>query len=162
MKNTTLIRYTVAIVVGLIFFYSCDNDDSGPEFVTNDSDFSDFRTWTEVATNQGPDPALGGAHEGLDADATRTIYIKDDQDRGTDGRFPVGTLIVKDTRKSGSTVAVTALAKRGNGFNPDNNDWEWFMLSTDGAIIDRGAKLMSGACGACHTQAQSQDFVFSK
>jgi hypothetical protein len=38
------------------------------------------------------------------------------------------------------------------------------MLNVDGsgAIADRGAGLMGGMCGMCHTQLKSKDFVFSK
>jgi hypothetical protein len=65
-------------------------------------------------------------------------------------------------------MEVTAMVKRGNGFNPNNNDWEWFMLTQDGEIAEdgdmvmRGATLMEGMCGSCHSQAASQDYLFSK
>lgn len=174
MKNLTLVKLSAFIFVMAIAFQACNNeddsgDDTAPEFVATNSDFADFRNWTEVATNQGPSPSLSMAHGGNDENATRTIYIKDNQDRGADGEFPVGTTIVKDTRDGdGNTIEVTAMVKRGNNFNPDNNDWEWFMLTPDGNIAQdnnmelRGPKLMDGMCGACHTQAQSKDFVFSK
>lgn len=109
------------------------------------------------------------AHGGNDENATRTIYVKDNQNRAADGEFPVGTLIVKETEDgSGNTIEVTAMVKRGNNFNPDNNDWEWFMLIPDGNIAEdndmvmRGATLMDGMCGACHAQVENKDYVFSK
>jgi hypothetical protein len=154
----------------LISVQSCkdDEEESAPEFVASSSDFSGFRSWTQVATHQGPSPSLGEAHHGNDATVTRTIYVKNNQERGSDGKFPVGTLVVKETKKDGATIEMTAMVKRGNNFNPENNDWEWFMLNGDGTIMTasgsemRGAKLMDGMCGACHSQVKSKDFVFSK
>jgi hypothetical protein len=154
----------------LISVQSCkdDEEESAPEFVASSSDFSDFRSWTQVATHEGPSPSLGEAHHGNDETVTRTIYVKNNQERGSDGKFPVGTLVVKETKKDGATIEMTAMVKRGNNFNPENNDWEWFMLNEDGTIMTasgsemRGAKLMGGMCGACHSQVKSSDFVFSK
>ena len=170
MKTKLLIAGWVFTAI-LISIQSCkdDKEESSPEFIASSNDFANFRSWTEVTTNQGPSQSLGEAHKGNDETATRTIYIKDNQDRNADGKFPVGTIIVKDTRDAnGNTIEVTALVKRGNNFNPDNNDWEWFMLNADGTIITdqgsemRGAKLMGGMCGACHSQVKNKDFVFSK
>jgi len=172
MKIKTILFYTVPLIYAGLIMQACSNDDDeqpDPEFVATSADFANFRSWAEVAVNQGPDPALGTAHQGNDETVTRTIYIKDDASRGSNGEFPVGTLVVKDTRDAeGNTMEVTAMVKRGNNFNPDNNDWEWFMLTPDGEIAEdngmvmRGAALMQGMCGGCHTQAANQDFIFSK
>jgi ketosteroid isomerase-like protein len=170
MKTKVIIPASM-FVFSLIFIQSCkeDKEESSPEFVASSSDFSDFRSWTLVTTHQGPSASLGEAHQGNNADATRTVYFKNNQERASDGRFPVGTLVVKETRDAaGNTIEVTAMVKRGNNFNPDHNDWEWFMLNADGTIkMDagmtmRGANLMDGMCGACHTQVKSEDFIFSK
>jgi hypothetical protein len=170
MKTITL-SVAATLLLSSVFLQACkdDKDESRPEFIASSADFQNFRDWAEVATNQGPDPALGTAHQGNDETTTRTIYVKNDADRGSDGRFPVGTIVVKDTRDGdGNTMEVTAMVKRGNNFNPGNNDWEWFMLNEDGTIKSalgsemRGAQLMDGMCGACHTQAKDEDFVFSK
>lgn len=158
-------------LAALISIQSCkdDKEESKPEFIASSSDFANFRSWTEVTTNEGPSPTLSTAHQGEVQNTTRTVYIKDNQNR-VDGRFPVGTIIVKDTRDAnGNTVEVTAMVKRGgDNFNPDNNDWEWFMLNADGTIMSdqgtvmRGAGLMGGMCGMCHGAVKSNDFVFSK
>jgi hypothetical protein len=151
----------------LISVQSCkdDEEESAPEFVASDSDFENFRSWNVVAVVEGANPALGDmAHGGQDELVTRTVYVKNDQDRASDGKFPVGTLVVKESKKDGAVFEMTAMVKRGNNFNPDNNDWEWFMLNEDGTIkiAMRGAKLMDGMCGMCHSGAKTKDFVFSK
>ena len=165
--KTKLLLSGWAFAAVLISIQSCkdDEEDESPEFVASSSDFADFRSWTQVAVNQGPSPSLGAAHHGNDETVTRTIYVKNNLARNADGKFPVGTLIVKDTKDgAGNTIEMTAMVKRGNNFNPDNNDWEWFMLNMDGtAIADRGAGLMGGMCGMCHgAGAKNKDFVFSK
>jgi cytochrome c peroxidase len=62
------------------------------------------------------------------------------------------------------------MVKRGNDFNPDGGDWEWFMLNADGSIASepavrnakmRGANLMNGMCVSCHS-AGSTDYTFTK
>jgi len=57
---------------------------------------------------------------------------------------------------------ITAMAKRGKSFNSAASDWEWFVLSADGTIVDRGAGLMDNMCNACHAGATAKDFVFVK
>jgi hypothetical protein len=121
-----------------------------------------------VATNNGPDPALGAGHHGNDSTVTRYIYFEDNV-APANGKYPVGALIVKESKNPDLSIhEFTALAKRGNDFNPSGGDWEWFILNSDGTIpLDnnndqlRGANLMGGACVGCHTGA-STDFVFSK
>ena len=61
------------------------------------------------------------------------------------------------------------MVKRGNNFDPDHNDWEYFVLQPDGKIaMDgdgnplRGANLMGGMCVSCHAQASGSDYIFSK
>jgi hypothetical protein len=174
MKKVILLKLSALAFVMVIVFQACNNDDDNvdetkPEFVASSSDFANFRNWTQVASVQGSSPSLGEAHKGNDENATRTIYVKDNVEREADGNFPVGTLIVKDTKDAdGNTIEVTAMVKRGNDFNPTHNDWEWFMLTPDGNIMEdngmiaRGAMLMDGMCGACHTQVKNNDFVFSK
>lgn len=185
MKTKILIVASLFVAV-LISIQSCkdDKEEASPEFVASSADFADFRTWTEVATNQGPDPALGAAHKGNDETVTRTVYVKNNQERGADGRFPVGTIVVKDTRDAnGNTMEVTAIVKRGNKFDSDHNDWEWFMLMPDGTIgpaMDENGNIMedqngdpiparservemlTNMCGGCHNQAKNKDFIFSK
>lgn len=162
-----------AILFGIsLTFFSCSEDTTQAneqEFVADDNSFKDFMSWKLEATNKGPDPALGMAHSGNDSTVTRYVYIKNGANR-VEGKFPIGTIIVKhSTNPSGSVNEFTAMVKRGNKFNPEGGDWEWFMLSPDGKIMIgsdnrpmRGANLMDGMCVGCHSAAAKKDFVFSK
>ena len=157
----------LAIIVTL---QSCKDDEKeNPEFVADDNSFTNFVNWALEAENQGPDPSLGMAHAGNDETVTRKVYFKDGQDP-VSGEFPVGTIIVKHSSNHDQSVnEFTAMVKRGNDFNPNGGDWEWFMLNVNGSIATdpqsgmkmRGANLMNGMCLSCHS-AGSTDYTFTK
>lgn len=171
MKTRNIFVLASFLVFAAFTFESCkkDSEDTQQEYIADDNSFKNFSSWTLEATSQGPDPTLGTAHGGNDSTVVRSIYFKNGQDP-VDGKYPVGTLIAKYSKNPNGTVnAVTGLAKRGNNFNPSAGDWEWFVLNTDGTIAEdgdgnpiRGANIFNGACVACHTQASSKDYVFSK
>lgn len=167
MKKTFLVRFFTVLAV-VVSLQSCNNDEeTNPEFIADDNSFSNFMNWSLEAQNQGPDPALGAAHAGNDESVTRKIYVKDAQE-ASNGEYPAGTIIVKhSTNPDLSVNEFTAMVKRGNDFNPNGGDWEWFMLNPDGSIATdpssetkmRGANLMNGMCVSCHAAA-STDYVF--
>lgn len=150
---------------------SCSEESNNPsnqEFIADDNTFAGFSSWTLEATNTGLDPSLGTAHGSTDT-TIRKVYIKDGKSR-VDGKYPVGTLIVKHSQNlSGSFTQYAAMAKRGNNYNVSGGDWEFFLLSSDGKVLRdtagvqrRGFNLSNGACINCHVGAAGKDFVFSK
>jgi len=172
MKKLTLLATTIALTA--ISIQSCKKDDPAPtpaapaEFIADDNTFAGFTSWTQTSTKLGKDPSLGEAHAGNDSTTVRKIWIKDNKNR-ENGKFPIGTLIVKHSKNASGTVDMyTAMVKRGNNFNPNNNDWEWFVITADGKIakdgsnVMRGANLMNGMCGGCHSGAKDKDYVFTK
>lgn len=171
-KNKYLILLAITALFGMAIISCSEDDTNSPgdtEFIADDNTFANFMGWDLEATNKGADPALGMAHAGNDESVTREIYIKDGKDR-VNGEYPVGTVVVKHSfNDEGSVNEFTAMVKRGNEFNPDGGDWEWFMLTPDGEIAQtengmpmRGAELMDGMCLGCHGAAASKDYVFSK
>ncbi|HNN49574.1 MAG TPA: cytochrome P460 family protein [Pseudomonadota bacterium] len=136
-------------------------------FEAQDADFVGFTSWAQTtAPRQGGGPSasvLGQAHSATDATITRSMYINNNANRGSDGQFPVGTILVKAHTKGGAMIGGTAMAKRGGDFNPGAKGWEWFVLSASGTIMVRGgADVMGGICNGCHTAAQNTDFVFTR
>ncbi|MFO0656653.1 MAG: cytochrome P460 family protein [Polyangia bacterium] len=117
-----------------------------------------------TAARRGPSASvLGQAHSATDATITRSMYINNNANRGSDGQFPIGTIPVKAHTKGGAMIGGTAMAKRGGDFNPGAKGWEWFVLSASGTIMVRGgADVMGGICNGCHTAAQNTDFVFTR
>jgi len=75
-------------------------------------------------------------------------------------KFPIGSMIVKEKLGSPDSTkpeVLTAMIKRGPGYNPENGDWEYLVL--DGAaskIVERG-KLTR--CSGCHRLYGQSDFV---
>jgi hypothetical protein len=67
-------------------------------------------------------------------------------------------------------AAVTVMAKREAGYDPENGDWFWVKYQPDGAIdttaegmglAGRVAKGMESGCIACHKKSAAPDMVFS-
>ena len=170
------------LITSLLFAFSfCKKEENiiveEKEFVARNSDFEGWRNWTIV--KKTTDTALlansGGAHLSRVPNSQRWVYIKDNASKATNGEYPVGTLIVKEYRKtSGDTINTfyVAMAKRGKNFNPGFGNWEWFhidpitlkiRLAGGGVNAEyRGATLFTNTCNNCHIAAKSKDFVFSK
>jgi hypothetical protein len=133
------------------------------EFIAEEEDFTDYKEWTMTGEETGEHPALGKAHGG--SDAVRRIYQKQAKANPmeSDMGYPIGTLIVKESELNGEIVAITAMAKRGNDFNPEHGYWEWFMINKDDmSFANRGADF--GACNSCHAKAKGNlgiDYVFA-
>lgn len=174
MKKTTIFSILAFAFVGFVSIQSCkkDNNTTTPTtqgFVADNNSFASFMSWSLDKTYHGPDPLLAAmAHANNDSSVTRDVYFKNGQ-APVNGKYPVGALIVKHSHNPTGTVNEhTAMAKRGNNFNPGYGDWEFFMLTPSGTIATdstgmamRGANLMNGMCRSCHTSA-SHDLVFSK
>lgn len=181
MKKTTITALSLASIVIASLTFSCKKEKttatpeptptpvSNPEYIADSTTFLSFSTWTIQATSHGPSPSLGMAHAGNDSTVIRQVHFKNGQ-YPSNGKYPVGTVIVKhSTNPAGSVNELTAMVKRGNNFNPNTGDWEFFMLMPDGKIAKdgsgnpmRGAALMGGMCGSCHAQVAYKDYIFSK
>lgn len=157
--------------LALVMSQSCKKEDeSQKEYVADNNTFKDFMSWPQQGTFNGPDPLLGAmAHANNDSTVVRIVHFKNGQDK-VNGKYPVGTAIVKHSKNATGTVnEFTGMVKRGNNFDAAHNDWEYFMLMADGTIMNdstgmamRGATLMGGMCQGCHGGASGKDYIFSK
>lgn len=174
MKRNDIKLMMIAVLSFGIIMTSCKKDEEDPqvepeEYVATDASFKNFSTWDLGAQMTGADPSLGGAHGGNDSTVVRSIYFMDDA-KPVNGKYPIGTVIVKHSLSpSGVVNEYTAMVKRGNGFDTANGDWEYFMLSGDGAIATDadgmqlrgdGPTMMGGMCLSCHSHA-GEDFIFT-
>jgi hypothetical protein len=138
------------------------------EFIAKDANFAKYDTWTKVGEFKGPNPALGPAHEGNNDTVTRVVFIKNNAKRASNGQFRVGTILAKQHRAAdGKIMGITAMVKRGGGFNPEFGGWEWFMLNPETRTVLKNAEgnEVRGAiqmCNGCHSQAKDKDFVFTR
>jgi hypothetical protein len=142
--------------------------DAGPQaqFVALQGDFACYRTWESA---DGGTMAIDGLAIALPAQ--RTIYANFLPPAGSTA-FPEGTILVKET----AGAQTFAMAKRGGGFNPSVDDWEWFELTVaptspptacKPVINWRGTAPPVGTvyggqftqCSGCHAMAADNDNV---
>ena len=119
---------------------------SPEEFVATASDFECLTDWTHVRDFRITN-TLGHLDETL-AVANGTMPLP----------YPVGTII--------QLVPTEAMVKRGGGFFPAGDDWEFFVLSASSsgtAIVARGRdEVQNGSappCFACHSAAAAKDLI---
>lgn len=78
------------------------------------------------------------------------------------GTMPQGMAIVKvgyadDGGKPGAAKTLTVMAKMAPGYDPDNGDWYYGVLSPDGTRAMKQGKI--GMCINCHAGADV-DYLF--
>ena len=77
-------------------------------------------------------------------------------------RFPVGSIIVREKLAQADDAQpqlVTAMIKRGRGFNPKANNWEF--LAIDGTLNKVLERQKKGGCLDCHASQAQRDFVYA-
>lgn len=134
-------------------------DAGEPSFVADQGDFTDFTAWESFDGGSQADDTLDGGQ--------RTIYLNHAPPHGS-LEFPIGTIIVKTT----AGAQTFAMAKRGGGFNPQLDGWEWFEIQPGTGdtydIVWRGtgptgtfvyANMPPTGCTDCHIQFYKNDFV---
>jgi Cytochrome P460 len=114
-----------------------------------------YRDWVQL--NRAPIPPRDGdPHLG-----TKNVYAS--EDRRANGRFPYGTIVVKDANRPGkSFIGLIAIMRKERGADPTPNDWV-FVEYTRETRGDRFREIASGAvCWSCHMGALDSDYVFTK
>jgi len=75
-------------------------------------------------------------------------------------KFPIGSMIVKQKLGSADSTTpelLTAMIKRGPGYNPESGDWEYLVLDGIASKIIEQGKLKE--CSGCHRSYKHSDFV---
>jgi len=101
-------------------------------------------------------PIRGGssAHQG-----TKNVYASK---RKTGSRYPVGTIVVKTGAEPGKKwLSLVATMRKVKGTKNGGWRWEEFTRSSPTARFTKVGFPESG-CAACHSQAKSNDFVFTR
>jgi hypothetical protein len=112
-----------------------------------------YRSWTRINRRPIPPRAGGDAHRG-----TKNVYASRRIQRG---RYPYGTVIVKEVRRGGFVAVVAAMRKR-RGFSARHNDWqmvEWVRSTPSGRF---GVLAQGQICYGCHVGARANDYVFTR
>ena len=162
MKSTQVLLLLVGVLA-----VACVPKNS-PQFIADNDDFTNFSKWTFVDKVTGTSDNIKDAHLAENPNASRTIYVKNNADRTDNGKFPVGTILVKQyTDKNNKPLGATGMVKRGGGFNKEFGGWEWFVLDiTTGKIeLDKTGAQTRGAiamCNQCHAKTAENDYVFTR
>jgi hypothetical protein len=113
-----------------------------------------YKDWPKLNDQPiGPrdsDPHLG----------TKNVYASEAQ--RADGRFPNGTIIVKEATRPGKDfIGLLATMRKQKGADPEHNDWV-FIEYTREAGNESFSELARGTvCWSCHVGAAESDYVFT-
>jgi hypothetical protein len=113
-----------------------------------------YRTWVKL--NDAPIPPRDSdPHNG-----TKDVFAS--RERLANGRFPVGTIVVKEAARPGADfIGLIAIMRKQRGADPAHNDWLFVEYTRDGRK-EEFAELASGAvCYGCHVGAEETDYVFT-
>jgi hypothetical protein len=93
-------------------------------------------------------------------DGTKNVYASK---RIRAGRYPYGTVIVKESFRSGEKAPYLVAAMRKlRGASPRNNDWimiEWTRTSPSARFREAARGQI---CYGCHVGAKKNDYVFTR
>jgi hypothetical protein len=111
-----------------------------------------YTKWTRL--NRVPIRAGSSAHQG-----TKNVYASK---RKTGVRYPVGTIVVKAGMPPGKKWLSLIAAMRKVKATA-NGGWRWEEF-TRSSPTDRFTKVgfPESGCAACHSQAKSNDYVFTR
>lgn len=114
-----------------------------------------YTQWTRLNDAPIPPRESGDAHLG-----TKNVYIS--QEIGANGRFPIGTIVVKEANRPGKDfIGLIATMRKQKGADPEHNDWVFVEYTRD-ARDERFSEIASGAvCWSCHAGAADSDYVFT-
>jgi hypothetical protein len=113
-----------------------------------------YRDWIKL--NDAPiPPRSSDPHNG-----TKNVYAS--KERLAGGRFPAGTIVVKDaTRPGADFIGLIAIMRKERGADPAHRDWVFVEYTRD-ARNERFQETASGAvCWSCHMGALDSDYVFT-
>jgi hypothetical protein len=119
-----------------------------PDFVAG------YRSWLKL--NDAPIPPRDAdPHNG-----TKNVYAS--KDRLANGRFPAGTIVVKDANRPGTDfTGLIAIMRKQPGADPAHRNWVFVEYTRD-ARDERFQEIASGAvCWSCHMGALDNDYVFT-
>ena len=113
-----------------------------------------YRDWVKLNGEPIP-PRSADPHEG-----TKDVYAS--RERRPNGRFPVGTIVVKEASRPGRDfIGLIAIMRKERGADPAHNDWR-FVEYTREARNERFQEIARGAvCWSCHVGALENDYVFT-
>jgi hypothetical protein len=166
----------LALVLVAAMTWGCAEDEEEPEDTTTttapaaeptEEDTSAAEElWQEIQdadyqANWASSPK-GERYAGLEPHGIQvSLYLSDEAgdafEQPVGETMPDGTIMVKENWQEDNLAYYTIMQKR-SGYDPDNNDWFYAMISGEGEIQAAGRL---GDCIGCHAAVRSNDFVYS-
>jgi hypothetical protein len=114
-----------------------------------------YRDWTKL--NDAPiAPRDSDPHYG-----TKDVFAS--KERLANGRFPVGTVVVKEaTRPGADFIGLIAIMRKQRGADPEHNDWVFVEYTREAADATFGEQAAGAVCWSCHVGARDLDYVFTE
>ena len=114
-----------------------------------------YRDWAKL--NDAPIPPRDSdPHYG-----TKDVFAS--KERLANGRFPVGTVVVKEaTRPGADFIGLIAIMRKQRGADPEHNDWVFVEYTREAAGATFGEQAAGAVCWSCHVGARDLDYVFTE
>jgi hypothetical protein len=114
-----------------------------------------YRDWAKL--NDAPIPPRDSdPHYG-----TKDVFAS--KERLANGRFPVGTVVVKEaTRPGADFIGLIAIMRKQRGADPEHNDWVFVEYTREAADATFGEQAAGAVCWSCHVGARDVDYVFTE
>lgn len=109
-----------------------------------------YKSWHKV--NAKP-IRTGGAHPGV-----KNVYASK---RARSGRYPDGTIIVKEAREPAGYVSLIAVMRKRAGSDPAHGNWKFIEWTRSSATARFREIARDGVCWSCHVGAKKTDWVFT-
>ncbi len=74
------------------------------------------------------------------------------------GSMPNGAIIIKENYSSDRVFELVTVMYKVQGYNPENSDWFWAKIQSNGTIDAEGQVR---GCQTCHSQDKENDFVLT-
>jgi hypothetical protein len=113
-----------------------------------------YRDWTKLHRDTIPPRPSGDAHLG-----TKRVFAS--KKRRPNGRFPYGTIVVKEAERPGADfIGLIAIMRKERGFDPAHNDWQFVEYTREGPRARFGLAARDDVCWSCHVGAQETDYLW--
>ena len=113
-----------------------------------------YRDWTKL-NDQPIGPRNADPHLG-----TKNVFAS--KEPRADGRFPNGTIVVKEASRPGKDfIGLLATMRKQKGADPEHNDWVFVEYTRDGADESFSELARGTVCWSCHVGAAESDYVFT-
>ena len=113
-----------------------------------------YRGWIKLNAQPIP-PRDSDPHNG-----TKNVFAS--RRVGGNGRFPNGTVVVKEaTRPGADFIGLIAIMRKQRGADPAHNDWIFVEYTREAANARFGLQAEGAVCYGCHVGAADRDYVFT-